>query len=311
MRILVTGGAGFIGSHIVDALVEEGHQVSVIDNLLGTGENFVNPKVNFYDVNITDEKSISDVFERERPQVVNHHAAQTNVRYSMTETAYDAQVNVIGSINVLESCVKVGVTKFVFASTCAVYAEPEQIPMTEKHPIQPKSGYGLSKYTVENYVKFYSETYGLPYTVFRYGNVYGPRQNPKGEAGVIAIFAEQFLTGVRPTIFGDGTKTRDYIYVADIVKANLFAMKSIGDNEMFNLASGDETTDFEVFEFVRKASDSTVTPFFSPRRPGEADRVALDCSKAATLLGWSPDVSMSDGVNNTVTHYIKRYPKDT
>ena len=201
--------------------------------------------------------------------------------------------------------------KFVLASTCAVYAEPEQIPMTEEHPILPKSGYGLSKYTVENYVKFYSATYGLPYTVFRYGNVYGPRQNPKGEAGVIAIFAEQFLTGMRPTIFGDGTKTRDYIYVADIVKANLLAMKSMGDNEVFNLASGAETTDFEVFEFVRKASNSTVTPSFSPKRAGEADRVALECSKAATLLRWIPDISMNHGVNNTVADYIKRFSKHT
>lgn len=201
---------------------------------------------------------------------------------------------------------KYGVRKVVLASTSAVYPEPEIIPAAESHPVRPRSAYGLSKYVGEQYLRFYADTYALCFTIFRYGNVYGPRQDPHGEAGVVAIFSEQMLSGVRPTIFGDGSKTRDYVYVEDVVWANLLAMDGAGDAEVFNLGWGREITDFEVFEAVRKAVGVAVEPIYGQKRPGELDRIALDSARAAQLLGWRPRVSFEDGVPMTVAHYKSR-----
>ena len=309
MKVLLTGGAGFIGSHIADKLVEEGNEVIIVDNLSTGKKKNLNPKAKFYDVDITNINALEEVFSKEKPDIVNHHAAQTDVRHSMRDPNFDAMVNVLGSLNILQLCSKYRVKKIIYASTSAVYNEPLYVPMDEKHPIDPLSGYGVTKYTVELYLRVYSQNYGISYTIFRYGNVYGPRQDPYGECGVVAIFSEQMLTGIQPTIFGDGSKTRDYVYVGDIVDANIFAMNGLGDGEVFNLGWGKEITDFEVFDAVRKALGVQVEPIYSKKRPGEVDRVCLNSSKAKTKLGWKPKVNFEEGIALTVEYYKKLHHK--
>jgi UDP-glucose 4-epimerase len=306
MRVLVTGGAGFIGSHLVDALVARGDSAVVVDDLSTGKEENLRGTTPFYRVDVRDAAALEQVFSRERPDVVSHHAAQTDVRRSMTDPVFDAEVNILGVVNVLRLCVKHGVQKVVFASTSAVYPEPEVVPVDERHPVRPLSAYGLSKFVGEQYLMFYRDIYGLRFTIFRYGNVYGPRQDPQGEAGVVAIFTEQMLSGVKPTIFGDGSKTRDYVYIDDVVSANLLAMDGGGDGELFNLGWGREITDLEVFEAIRKAAGVAVEPIYGQKRPGELDRIALDSTKARRLLGWTPQVSFEKGVQLTVAYYKGR-----
>ena len=296
MKVLVTGGAGFIGSHLVEALVAEGHAVCVVDDLsLGRAEN-VHPAASFHRVDIRDAAALEAAFAAERPELVSHHAARANLRRSMEDAALTAQVNVLGSINVLDLCVKYGVRKAVFASTCAVYPDLESPPADEAHPVGPLSNYGLSKLVMERYLAFYRDTAGLRFTAFRYGNVYGPRQDPRGEAGVIAIFGRQLRNGVRPTIFGDGNKTRDYVYVDDVVDANLRVMDGRGDGEILNLGWGREIRDIEVFKAVRDALGVRLEPHFGPKGPGEMTRVALNSARARALLGWEPRVRFEEGV---------------
>ncbi len=224
VKVLVTGGAGFIGSHLVDALLARGDQAIVVDDLSAGRETNLNPAAPLYRIDIRDMAALDQVFVREQPEIVSHHAAQTDVRRSMGDPACDAQVNIIGFVNLLQLCAKYGVRKVLFASTSAVYPEPEFVPSDETHPVRPLSAYGLSKYAGEKYLEFDGEVYGLRFTIFRYGNVYGPRQDPSGEAGVVAIFSQQMLSGIQPTLYRDGHKTRDYIYVDDVVLANLLAM---------------------------------------------------------------------------------------
>ncbi|MCL0028537.1 NAD-dependent epimerase/dehydratase family protein [Dehalococcoidia bacterium] len=303
MKILVTGGAGFIGSSIVDAMLDAGHSVSIIDDLsTGRREN-LNPGANLYECSITDIDSVTEVFERERPQVVNHHAAQIDVRRSMEDPVADAKVNVVGSVNLLNLAVRFGVDRFIFASTSAVYSEPTYLPMDESHPIGPQSTYGASKHSAENFVRFFADVHGLRYKIFRYGNVYGPRQNPKGEAGVVAIFTGQLLEGNQPRIFGDGTKTRDYVFVQDVVNANLMAIGEQGDNETFNVSRGTEVSDIQVFEAVRAATGVRMEPRYADKRPGEADSVCLDSTKAKRILRWASVVPLDEGITRSVAYH--------
>ena len=303
MNVLVTGGAGFIGSHLVNTLLKEGHSVAVIDDLSRGVAEHLDPRARVYRVSITDSAAVEEVFAKEHPDLVNHHAAQTDVRRSMADPIFDAQVNVLGSVSLLQLSVKYDVSRFVLASTSAVYSEPAYLPMDESHPTAPQSAYGASKPSAENYVRFYADVHGLPYKIFRYGNVYGPRQNPKGEAGVVAIFAGQLLEGGQPTIFGDGTKTRDYVFVQDIVNANLIAMGQQGDNETFNLSRGREVSDLEIFEAVRSAAGVQMEPLYAAKRPGEADSVCLDSSLAKRLLGWVPTVPLDEGIAQSVAYH--------
>ena len=298
--MLVTGGAGFIGSHIVDALVANGHRAAVVDDLSAGREENLNPGARLYRCDITDLDALMAVFEGERPELVSHHAAQTSVRRSMANPTSDATVNVVGSVNVLAACVRSNVKRVVFASTSAVYPEPGDAPIDESQPVRPQSVYGMSKWAVEGYLRLFAETHGLRYKALRYGNVFGPRQDPAGEAGVVAIFAEQLSKGVRPTIFGDGSKTRDYVHVSDVVSANMRCMAPTGDNDVFNIAGTVETTDREIFEAVRDALGADVEPRYAPKRAGEADRAWLDCSKARAVLGWEPGVRLRDGVESAV-----------
>lgn len=304
MKILVTGGAGFIASHLVDRLIAEGHTVVVVDNLSAGRRENVNPKALFYEVDICDAASLEEVFRKETPEVVDHHAAHVNVRKSVEMPAYDANINILGSLNLCELSKKYRVKKFVYISTGgAVYGEPKVLPVNETCPIEPLSQYGVSKHTVEHYLSIFYKLYGLNFTILRYPNVYGPRQSPHGEAGVVAIFSELILQNIRPTIFGDGSKTRDYLYVDDIINANTTVLNNTGIGEIYNLGWGREISDLEVFHTVRRALSSDIEPIFSKKRPGEIDHISLDSSKATKELKWKPEVSFEEGIKRAVQYY--------
>ena len=311
MKILVTGGAGFIASHVSDRLLSLGQRVSIVDNL-STGKRENLPEAaTFYEIDIRD-KGLGKVFEAEKPQVVIHHAAHANVAESVRNPGYDASVNIGGSINVLECCVRHGVERVVYASTGgALYGEACYIPADEVHPIDPVSPYGVSKHAVEEYLYAYGQTHSLEYVILRYPNVYGPRQDPHGEAGVVAIFSLQLLTGKQPTIFGDGGKTRDYCYVSDIVDANILALSSPSGG-VYNLGRGIEVSDLEVFESVQEAVGSDIQPAYAEVRPGEVEHIALNATKAEQELGWKWKVDLIGGVATAVEFYrqqIERKPE--
>ena len=302
MKILVTGGAGFIGSHLVDALVERDDEVVVVDNLsTGCREN-VNPQAKLYELSVGD-LGLADIFERERPDIISHHAAQIDLRRSVAEPLFDAQENILGSLNVIVNSIRYGVNIFIYASSGgAIYGEPQYLPVDENHPINPTSQYGVSKHTVEHYIHLYTLQHGLNYVVLRYPNVYGPRQNPLGEAGVVAIFARQMLGGERPTIFGSGDKTRDYTYVSDVIAANLLAMER-GKNAICNIGTGVETSDQEIFDALAEALGYDGSPLYTSVRPGEIQRICLDWSKAERELGWRPQLSLKEGIAKTVAYF--------
>lgn len=301
MKILVTGGAGFIGSHVVDAYLAAGHEVAVVDDLSrGRAENLA-PKVELYRADIRNRAALEEMFAKERPDVLNHHAAQIDVRHAVRDPIFDAESNILASIHLLELAVRYKLSRVVYASTGgAIYGEPKILPANEETAVLPITPYGVSKHTVEHYLYLYRVLYGIPYVVLRYGNVYGPRQSSKGEAGVVAIFTEQMMTGVKPTIYGDGSKTRDYVEVSDVARANLLALDR-GDGEIFNIATGIATSDYEVFAAVREALG--IPPFepgYAPKRPGEVDHIVLDVTKARDGLGWQPQVEFRQGVRATV-----------
>ena len=306
MKILVTGGAGFIASHLVDRLVANGHHVVVVDNLSAGRRENVNPKALFYEVDICDATSLEEVFKKEKPEVVDHHAAHVNVRKSVEMPAYDANINILGSLNLCELSKKYQVKKFIYVSTGgAVYGEPKVLPVKETCPVEPLSQYGVSKHTVEHYLSIFYKLYGLDFTILRYPNVYGPRQSPYGEAGVVAIFSELLLQNIRPTIFGDGTKTRDYVYVDDIINANTIVLNNVGNGEIYNLGWGKEISDLEVFQTVRRALASDIEPIFGEKRPGEIDHISLDSSKAMDKLKWKPTVTFVEGIKLATKYYQK------
>jgi UDP-glucose 4-epimerase len=304
MRILVTGGAGFIASHVADAYIAAGHDVAILDDLSRGSMKNVNPRVRFYKGDVRDRDFVEHVFGVEKPEAVNHHAAQMDVRRGVKEPVFDASVNILGSINLLDTCVAHKVRRVVYISTAgAAYGEPKEIPVPEDYPINPITPYGISKHTVEHYLFNYRVLYNLPYVVLRYGNVYGPRQSSKGEAGVFAIFCEQMLAGIRPVIYGDGGKLRDYVYIEDVARANVLALDR-GTGEIFNIANGVPTKDYEVFQMVRDSLGSLdLQPEYVPKRPGEIDRIYLDISKAQRVLGWKPSVSLEEGSRRTVQYF--------
>lgn len=306
MKILVTGGAGFIGSHVVDGYLAEGHGVVVVDDLSRGSRQNPPAGVPFYQVDVRDQSALEEVFKKEKPEAVNHHAAHIDVRTSVNDPVFDAECNILGSIHLLQLSVQHKVRRFVYASTGgAIYGEPKVLPATEETLVLPLAPYGISKHVVEHYLYTYGLLYGLPYVILRYGNVYGPRQSSKGEAGVVAIFCEQMLRKISPTIYGNGKKTRDYIEVSDVVQANVTAL-SAGDREIFNIATGVATTDYGVFVAVREALG--IPPFepkYAPKRPGEVDHIALDVSKARAKLGWWPRVELSQGIKRTAEWFKK------
>jgi UDP-glucose 4-epimerase len=309
MKILVTGAAGFIASHVADAYVERGHDVVVLDDLSRGKKENINLRSRFYECDIRERKAVQRIFAAEKPDVVNHHAAQMDVRRGVREPLFDAQVNILGSINLIEAAVTNGTKRFVYAATAgAGYGEPKQMPVPEDYPMNPITPYGISKHTVEHYLFTFRCLYGLEYVVLRYGNVYGPRQSSQGEAGVFAIFSEEMLAGGQPVIYGDGSKIRDYVYISDVAAANAAALER-GTAEIFNISSGVGTTDLEVFECVRDLLGSQAEPKYVPCRPGEIEKICLDITKARSLLNWTPQISLSEGAKLTVCYFQQEAKK--
>ena len=299
MKIIVTGGAGFIGSHIVDAYIAAGHRVVVIDDLsTGSREN-LHPKAKFYKADINDMKAIETIFKKEHPSIVNHHAAMIDVVRSFREPASTFATNIIGTGNLLHAFGtygREGNKKFIFASSGgAIYGDLKKIPATEKASIMPLSPYGLSKLLGEEMVRYYTRYFGFGFTVLRYANVYGPRQNARGEAGVVAIFGRLIKEGVRPVIFGDGTKGRDYVHVSDVVAANRLALKK-GNGEVMNIGLGKVISDKAVFDAVAKGLGFKQDPIFAPYRKGEVYRISLNASRAKKILGWRPKETFAESV---------------
>jgi UDP-glucose 4-epimerase len=302
MRILVTGGAGFIGSHIVDACVAAGHEVTVIDDLSTGHRENVNPAARFLPLDIRSD-GVDRLFADSRFDVVSHQAARGNVRASMEDPWVYADVNVKGGINLLEAARRHGVRKVVYSSTGGcVYGELRYWPADEKHPIQPRDPYGASKASFELYLPVYLMNYGLNYTILRYPNVYGPRQDPFGEAGVVSIFTGQMLLGKPTVINGDGEQSRDYVFVEDVVRANVLALEA-GDNEAFNLGWGRGTTVNEIFHALRALTGYRGDECHGPAKLGEVRRNDLDASKIKAALGWEPRVPRQEGMRRTVEYF--------
>jgi UDP-glucose 4-epimerase len=303
MKVLVTGGAGFIGSHVVDSLISNGYQVVIVDDLSTGRPSNLNPAATFYKLDIRSPQ-LAEIFEKERPDFVDHHAAQMDVRRSVAEPLFDADVNIRGSINLIECAKNFGVKRLVYISTGgAVYGEPEYLPCDEEHPIKPICPYGASKHTVEHYLFMYEVMYGLKYTVIRYPNVYGPRQDPHGEAGVVAIFTGLMLAEKQAHINGDGEQERDFVYVGDCARANLLAISSANGSGIYNLGSGQGTTVNEIFGSLKSITGYQLSAVHMPPKLGETRRIFLDASKAFRELGWTPTVTLEDGFRLTVEYF--------
>ena len=302
MKILVTGGAGFIGSQIADAFIADGHNVCIIDNLSTGNEKNINPKARFFKYDIGN-RDVIKIFEKEKFDIVNHHAAQIDVRKSVSDPIFDANVNILGTINLLQCCIKTGVTKFMFASTGgAVYGEQEYFPADENHPTNPVSPYGITKLTIEKYLFFYKNEYGLNYTILRYANVYGPRQNPLGEAGVVSIFTNKLLRNESPIINGNGKQTRDYVFVEDVVKANVLNLSN-NSSDIYNIGTGIETNVNELFAKLNYIAGEREKEKHGPAAKGEQLRSVITSEKLYKQFNWKPSVKINEGLKITYDYF--------
>lgn len=300
-RVLVTGGAGFIGSHLVNGLLEGGYSVAVVDDLSSGQLRNLNHRATFYHCAINDPKVVQ-IIQREGPEVIFHLAAQSSVRQSTLDPVADADTNVLGTIRLLAAAAAEGVDKIVFSSTGgAIYGNPETVPCDEDTPINPLTPYAMSKYVSELYLELFYQTYGLQYTILRYANVYGPGQDPNGEAGVIAIFAGAMLRGRSSNIYGDGLQERDFVYVSDVVEANLASVYR-GDGQIYNIGSGEPVTINHIHSLLQECTGFHEEPVYRPRRAGEVLRIALDSSRANRELSWEPKVSLDEGLRHAVDH---------
>ena len=305
MKVLVTGGAGFIGSHVVDIYIKNGYDVVIVDDLSTGRVSNLNPAAKLYQLDIRDPK-IKEVFELERPDFINHHAAQMDVRRSVADPLFDADVNILGSLNLIECAKHFRIKRFIYISTGgAVYGEPEYLPCDEAHPINPICQYGASKHTVEHYLYMYKINYGLDYTVLRYPNVYGPRQDPHGEAGVVAIFTGQMLHGEQVVINGDGDQERDFVFVGDCARANLLALQTPQGLGIINLGSGRGTTVNEIYNKLRTITGYSRDVNYGLAKLGETRRIYLDGSKAQQQLAWGVHVDLDEGLRSTVDYFLQ------
>ena len=301
-RVLLTGGAGFIGSQIADRLIEAGYDVAIVDNLSTGRLRNLNPKARFYNADLRSSQ-VEEVFDRERPHLVSHHAAQISVQASMDNPQNDAATNVLGSLHVLDLCRRYGVQKVVYGSTGgALYGEPQYLPCDEDHPVRPLSAYGVSKYAVELYLPVYRDTFDLDYTILRYGNVYGPRQDPHGEAGVVAIFSQRMLRGDPCFIYGSGEQQRDFVYVEDVAAANILAMAT-ASGKAINIGTGIGASVNQVFAGLSEAIGYPDEPVHLDPRSGEVYSIHLANSLAKQELGWQPTVALSQGLATTAEHF--------
>ncbi|MGH7790025.1 MAG: NAD-dependent epimerase/dehydratase family protein [Candidatus Binatia bacterium] len=306
MKLLVTGGAGFIGSHLVDACVAAGHDVAVIDDLSTGDAAQVNPGARLHRVDLRDRAAVDDVIARERPEVISHHAAQLDVRRSVADPVFDAQVNLIGLLNLMEAGRAHGLRRVILASSGGVvYGDSQELPTSERAPTEPISPYGVAKLGSERYLHYYWHVHGIPSVALRYGNVYGPRQNPHGEAGVVAIFTGALLDGGAPVINGPGTQTRDYVFVGDVVRANLLALASDYRGAL-NVGTGLETDVNRLFALLCDAIGAHPPERHGPAKAGEQLRCVLDPRRAAEAIGWRPEVELADGLSRTVDFFRRR-----
>lgn len=307
MRILLTGGAGFIGSHIADAFIEDGHTVHVLDNLSSGKTTNLNAAATFHKMDVRDP-DVADLFESEQFDVLCHHAAQIDVRASVRVPAHDVDVNVCGLLNLMEAGKRNGLKKVILASTGgAIYGEPVSVPQDEQHIARPLSPYGINKLMSEHYLYFYEQTYGISYTALRYANVYGPRQNAHGEAGVVAIFTEAFLDGKQPVIYGDGEQTRDFVYVGDVTEANRSALQQQNSGS-FNIGTGIETSINEIYMHLTHSAGTGIPARHVPGKPGEQRRSVLDYGHAFRTFGWTPEKTIREGLLETVAWFKTTHP---
>jgi len=298
MKVLATGGAGFIGSHIVDKLIQLGYKVIVVDNLSNGKPENVNPDAEFHLIDTADIK-LAQLFAKESPRFVIHLAAQASVQNSLNNPLSDCYSNIVGSLNILECCRRYGVEKIIYSSTAAVYGEPQYIPIDENHSILPLSNYGVSKYAAEMYIRLYTSIYGLNHTILRYSNVYGPRQKAESESGVISIFSEKLYKKESPVIFGSGNQTRDFIYVEDIVEANILAL-SKANKQTLNISTNTSTSINELVAAMLDISGLNIKPIYTDSLSGDILQSTLNNIKAKQLLNWSPKFSLKDGLIKTL-----------
>jgi UDP-glucose 4-epimerase len=302
MRVILTGGAGFVGSHVADQLLARGHEVAIVDDLSSGKKENVPDGAILYERDIRD--GCAEIFEEFEPDALSHQAAQMDVRRSVREPDFDADVNVLGTVRLLQRCVEQGVRRVVFASTGgAVYGEQREFPAPEDHPQYPISPYGVSKLAGERYLHFYRAQYGLPYAALRYANVYGPRQDPHGEAGVVAIFCGNLAAGRGSTINGSGEQTRDYVYVEDVARANVLALEGEAPSGAYNIGTGIETSVNGLYEALREISGKDLPAEYAPARPGEQLRSSIDPAKASKALGWRPRVELAAGLEETLAYF--------
>lgn len=309
MQCLVTGGAGFIGSHIQDKLIEAGHEVAVLDNLRSGKEGNINPKSEFLRVDITDKEALLKAFSDFKPEAVFHLAAQNEVPYSMEHPLEDEQINIAGMINLLEACRETEVKKVIYSNTGGAFygdVPEDHLPIKEDEPVlKPSSFYGVSKLSAEYYLKLYGNIFKLAWVSLRYSNVYGPRQSGNREAGVIAIFTEKMLKNEQPTIFGDGLHTRDYVYVEDVADSNIKAL-DFDRSDFFNISTGLRTSNNQVFKIIEEELKTGLEPKYGPNRPGDTRHNSLSPKKAIELLNWEPKTDFKTGVKLTVNYYLNK-----
>lgn len=302
-NILITGGAGFIGSHIVDTYIDAGHEAVVIDNLSTGNIDNVNSNARFYHVDLLDDR-LEEVFKNHNISIVNHHAAQIDVRKSVEDPVFDASINIIGLLKLLQLSIKYGVEKFIFASSGGVvYGEPQYLPVDMKHPLSPVCPYGASKLASEIYVKIYKHLHALDYIILRYANVYGPRQDPYGEAGVIAIFINKLLNSKDLVIYGDGNQLRDYVYVGDVARANLDSV-NFSDSAVVNIGTGISTSVNQLSELLISLMKKDTRKQFKPERLGELEKIYLKCENNA--LNWEPETNLVEGLEKTISYFSNR-----
>jgi UDP-glucose 4-epimerase len=306
MKCLITGGAGFIGSHIQDKLIELGHEVGIIDSMRSGKKANLNPKSEFFEIDVRDQKQVPEIFAKFKPDAVFHLAAQNEVPYSMAHPDEDTDINILGMINILNASKASGVKKFIYSNTGGAYygdVPGSDLPISEDHPVPlPTSFYGVSKAAAEQYLKLYGHVYGLPWVALRYSNVFGPRQDGNREAGIVAMFVTKMISKQIPTINGDGLHTRDYVYVGDVVAANIAAL-TYSKNDYFNISTATRVSNNQVFATIEKYLHTGFKPIYGPDRPGDARHVSLNNAKAAKLLSWSPKISFDEGVRLTLKFY--------
>lgn len=306
MKFLVTGGAGFVGSHLVDRLIKKGHKVVVVDNLSTGKKENLNKKAKFYKIDICSPQ-ISQIFKKEKPETVFHYAAQIDVRKSTENPVEDAKINILGSLNVIQNFIlntkyKIQNTRFIFASSVGVYGEPKTLPVKENHPLNPLAPYPITKLAIEKYLNYF-KTQGLDFVSLRYANIYGPRQPSEiGEGGVIAIFINKILKGERPIIFGKGNQTRDFLFVADAVEAAILALKA-PSGSIYNVSTNKEITIKALLKLISKILNKKFKPIFQPSRQGEIIRSRIDFSKIKKELGWQPKYTLENGLKETINYF--------